>query len=121
MEYVSSRDDLAVISFTSEEDLSAVTIADEDPGKDDRIMCIGNPVTSGIEKFGEAQGFPSNAMKHTAYMHVGSSGGAAINERMQLAGITPGGYYSADGKIFKCGTLIPVSEIKTCLAEWNQK
>ena len=132
VEYVSSRDDLAVISFSSEEDLSVVTIADEDPEKDDRIMCIANPqndwfaasygrVISGIEKFGEAQGFPSNAMRHTAYMHVGSSGGGAINERMLLAGITPGGYYSADGKTFKCGTLIPASEIKTCLAEWNQQ
>lgn len=131
LEYVSSRDDLAVISFSSGEDLSVVTIADEDPEKDDRIMCISNPqndwfavsygkVTSGIEKFGQMQGFPSNAMRHTAYMHVGSSGGAAINEQMQLVGITPGGYYSADGKTFKCGTLIPVSEIKTCLDEWNQ-
>ena len=60
-------------------------------------------------------------MKHTAYMQVGSSGGAAINEQMQLAGITPGGYYSADGKTFKCGVLIPASEIKICLEEWNQQ
>jgi len=132
VEYVSSRDDLAVISFSSDEELSVVTIADEDPEKDDRIMCIGNPqnewfavsygrVTSGIQKFGESQGFPSNAMSHTAYMHVGSSGGAAINDQMKLVGITPGGYYSADGKAFKSGMLIPVSEIKTCLDEWNQK
>lgn len=131
VEYVSSRDDLAVISFSSEEELAVVTIADEDPQKEDRIMCIGNPqnewfaisygeVTSGMEKFGGAHGYPSDAMKHSAYMQVGSSGGAAINEQMQLVGITPGGYFSADGSAFKCGVLIPSSEIRLCLAEWSR-
>lgn len=132
IEYVSKRDDLAVISFSTDEELAVISIADDDPNMDDRIMCVGNPqnewfavsygkVTSGIEKFGETHGFPSNAMKHTAYMQAGSSGGAAINEQMQLAGITPGGYDSADGKTFKCGVLIPASEIKICLEEWNQQ
>lgn len=129
-EYVSAKDDLAVIRFSTDEDLAVITVADADPSMDDRILCVGNPqnewfavsygkVTSGIEKFGETHGYPSNAMKHTAYMHVGSSGGAAINERMELVGITPGGYYSADGKTFKYGVLIPASEIKICLAEWG--
>lgn len=72
-----------------------------------------------IEKFGKAQGFPSNAMKHSAYIHVGSSGGAAFNEQMQLVGITPGGSYSLDGKTFNYGVLIPASEIKMCLDEWD--
>lgn len=131
-EFVSTKDDLAIISFSTDEELSVIPVADADPNKDDRIMCVGNPesewfavsygkVTSGIEKFGEVQGFPSNAMKHTAYMQVGSSGGAAINEQMQLVGITPGGYYSADGKNFKYGVLIPASEIKICLDEWDKR
>ena len=59
-------------------------------------------------------------MKHSAYMHVGSSGGAALNEEMKLAGITLGGYFSADGKDFKYGVMTPVSEINACLAEWNR-
>ena len=128
-EYVSARDDLAVIRFSSDEDLRVITLAESDPIQGDRILCVGNPqnewfavsygkVTSGIEKFGETHGYPSNAMKHTAYMQVGSSGGAAINEGMQLAGITPGGYYSADGARFRYGALIPASEIGICLAEW---
>lgn len=131
-EYVSTRDDVAVISFSTEEELSVIPLAGKDPGKGDRIMCIGNPenewfavsygqVTSGMEKFGEAQGFPSNAMRHTAYMHVGSSGGAAVNEEMQLAGITPGGSYSPGGNTFQYGVLIPASEIKICLDEWNRQ
>ena len=130
IEYVSKRDDLAVISFQADEDLAAVTLAEEDPKKDDRIMCVGNPqnewfavscgkVTSGIERFGESQGFPSSAMKHSAYIHVGSSGGAAFNEQMQLVGITPGGSYSLDGKTFHYGVLIPVSEIQICLRDWS--
>ena len=132
IEYVSKRDDLAVISFQTDEDLAVITLAEEDSKKDDRIMCVGNPqnewfavsygkVTSGIEKFGESQGFPSNAMKHSAYIQVGSSGGAAFNEQMQLVGITPGGSYSLDGKTFHYGVMIPVSEIKICLGEWDKQ
>lgn len=51
---------------------------------------------------------------------LGSSGGAAFNEQMKLAGITPGAYLSPDGKTFHCGVLIPISEIRLCLAEWNR-
>lgn len=128
--YVSTRDDLAVIRFSADEDLSVITIADSDPKNGDRIMCIGNPqnewfalsygkITSGIETFGEAQGFPSNVMKHSAYIHVGSSGGAALNEQMQLVGIVPGGSFSLDGSTFRFGVLIPASEIRLCLEEWG--
>ena len=128
--FVSSRDDLAVIRFTAYEDLSVVEIADADPAKDDRILCVGNPenewfavsygqITSGMEKFGESTGHPSNAMKHSAYIQVGSSGGAAFGEDMKLAGITPGASLSPDGKTFYYGVLIPVSEIKLCLDEWK--
>lgn len=130
--YVSKRDDLAVIRFSADEELSIIEIADADPAKGDRIMCVGNPenewfavsygkVTSDIEKYGEAQGFPSNAMKHSAYIQVGSSGGAAINEEMKLVGITPGASLSLNGKTFKYGVLIPVSEIRICLDEWNRQ
>ena len=128
--YVSSRDDLAVISFSTEEDLPVMELAASDLNKGDRIMCVGNPqnnwfaisygtVTSGIEQFGALKGFPSNGMKHTAYIQVGSSGGAAIDEQMKLAGITPGASLSLDGKTFLYGVLIPVSEINLCLDEWN--
>lgn len=132
VEYVSTRDDLAVISFSSDEDLAVIGLAENNPQKGDRIMCVGNPqnewfavsygkVTSGIEKFGESQGFPSNAMRHSAYIHVGSSGGAAIGEQMGLVGITPGGSYSLDGKTFRYGVLIPVSEIRICLDGWDKR
>ena len=128
--YVSTEDDLAVIRFTADENLSVIETADTDPEKDERIMCIGNPenewfavsygkILSGIERVGEFTGFPSNAMKHSAYINVGSSGGAAVNEQMKLAGITPGASLSADGKKFNYGVMIPVSEITKCLSEWK--
>lgn len=126
--YVSQRDDLAVIRLFTDEDLSVIKMADSDPEKGDRILCIGNPqgewfaiscgtITSGIEKFGEYRDFPCNAMKHSAYIQVGSSGGAAVGEQMQLVGITPGASLSLDGKTFKYGVVIPVSEIRLCLDE----
>lgn len=129
--YVASRDDLAVIRFTAEEELAVIGLAAADPAKDDRIMCVGNPendwfavsygkVTSGIEKYGEGQGFPSNAMRHSAYIQVGSSGGAAIGEDMKLVGITPGASLSPNGKTFRYGVLIPVSEIRLCFDEWSR-
>jgi len=128
--YVSTRDDLAVIRFSADEDLSVIGIAGSDPQKGDRIMCVGNPqnewfalsygkVTSGMEKFGEAHGFPSNAMRHSACIQIGSSGGAAINEQMQLIGTVPGGSFSLDGKTFRYGVLIPASEIRLCLQDWG--
>lgn len=128
--YVSSRDDLAVIRFATDEDLSVIEIAEADPAKGDRIMCVGNPegewfavsygkvTTSGMEKFGESRGFPSNALRHSAYIQVGSSGGAAIGEDMKLVGITPGASLSLNGKTFRYGVLIPVSEIRLCLGDW---
>ena len=129
---VSDKDDLAVIRFSADEDLSAIDMADSDPAKEDRIMCIGNPendwfaisygtILSGIERFGEFTGFPSNAMKHNAYINVGSSGGAAVNEEMKLAGITPAASISSDGKKFNYGVMIPVSEITKCLSEWENR
>ncbi|MBQ2061993.1 MAG: trypsin-like peptidase domain-containing protein [Oscillospiraceae bacterium] len=125
-------DDLAVIRFFAEEDPAVITVAASDPEKDDRIMCVGNPqndwfaisygkVTSGIETFGEFRDFPSNGMKHTAYIQARSSGGAAIGEQMQLVGIAPGVSLSLDGKKFHDGVLVPVSEINRCLDEWNRR
>lgn len=130
--YVSQKNDLAVISFETEEDLSVIEIADEDPKKGDRIMCVGNPenewfavsygeILSGIESFGESTDHPSRAMKHSAYAQVGSSGGAAIGEDMKLIGITPGASLSMDGKSFRYGVMIPVSEILPALEEWRNK
>ena len=129
-EHLESLEELADLPFTTDEDLAAATLAGSDPVKGDRILCVGNPqndwfarsygvVTSGIERFGEAQGFPSNAMKHSAYIHEGSSGGAAFNEKMKLAGTVPGGSFSPDGKDFKYGMLIPASELKICIEEWK--
>ena len=64
--FTSTRDDLAVIRFAADEDLSVI----------------------------------DNVMEHSAYMNVGSSGGAAIGEDMKLVGITPGIFISLDRNNF---------------------
>ena len=62
-----------------------------------------------------------NTRKHSAYIQVGSSGGTAFNEDMKLAGTIPDGPFSLDGKDFNYGVMIPVSEIKICLDEWEKQ
>lgn len=130
--YVCQNNDLAVIRFETQEDLSVIETGVSDPEKGDRIMCVGNPqnqwfavsygeILSGIEKFGELTDFPSMAMKHSAYMNVGNSGGAALGEDMKLMGITPGASLSPDGKDFYFGVMIPVSEILPALEEWKSR
>ena len=45
-------------------------------------------------------------------------GGAAVNEQMRLAGITPGASLAPTDEAFFYGVLIPVSEIRLCLRDW---
>ena len=128
--YEAAENDLAVICFAAEETLSVMPLAENDPAVGDRILCLGHPennwfavsygaVTSGIGVFGETQGYPSHAMRHSAYIKAGSSGGAAVNEQMQLTGIVPGGSFTPGSGKFRFGVLIPTSEIQRCLDEWR--
>lgn len=128
--YSGTDNDIAVICFKSDEDLSVMKLAAADPEIDDRIICVGNPenewfsvsygkVLSGIERFGEFTSHPSSCMKHSAYIKLGSSGGAAIAENMELVGITPGASLTLNDNSFNYGVLIPVSEINKFLDEWK--
>ena len=126
----SDTNDLAVISFTSEEDLMVAELAETEPKVGDRILCVGHPemnwyarsygeVTSGISRFGESTGYPSNAMQHSAYIQVGSSGGGVFNEDMKLTGTITGAMISPDGSKFISGYMIPTSEINVFLKDWK--
>ena len=130
VKYISDRDDLAIIYFKSNENLKVIKLANEDPKKDDRILCIGHndnnwfslsygTISSDIEDFGKDTEYPSKAMRHSAKLTYGNSGGAAINEKMELVGITPGAIYSFNGRFFRYGVLIPVSEINICLQDYK--
>lgn len=46
IEHISTRGDMAVISFSAEEDLAVMPIAESDPKTGDRILCVGNPLRS---------------------------------------------------------------------------
>ena len=40
---------------------------------------------------------------------------------MIIVGVTPGASLSSDGRTFRYGVLIPVSEVRLCLDEWNHR
>lgn len=52
---------------------------------------------SNVFRYGIILGFPSHVRRHSAYIQVGSSGGAAIGEDMRLVGINPGASFSPVG------------------------
>ena len=53
---------------------------------------------------------------------VGNGGNRNIvYEDMKLVGITPGASLSPNGKTFRYGVLIPVSEIRLCLNKMNNQ
>ena len=105
-------------------------LTETEPKVGDRILCVGHPemnwyarsygeVTSGISRFGESTGYPSNAMQHSAYIQVGSSGGGVFNEDMKLTGTITGAMISPDGSKFISGYMIPTSEINVFLKDWK--
>ncbi len=120
--------DLALISFESREALGSVDVSEKDPAKGERIAVIGNPsgekfrVSYGViktgkeEKFDPGDGIVNDVLRHNAYEAPGSSGSAALNEDMELAGINIGGGRNAFG-CFKYGVMIPASQVREFLAD----
>ena len=120
--------DLALISFESRETLGSVEIAAEDPATGERIAVIGNPsgekfrVSYGVIKTGKEEtfdpgdGIVNDVLRHNAYEAPGSSGSAALNEDMELAGINIGGGRNAFG-CFKYGVMIPADQVREFLTD----
>lgn len=83
---------------------------------------MASPITyTSLPRARTSTGYPSRALKHSAYIQVGSCGGAAIGEDMKLIGITPGAALSPGGKDYLYGVLVPVSEILPALEEWKSQ
>ncbi len=123
--------DLAIIAFTSEEDLTVLPIAEEVPHFGDRIAAMGNPwgkrnlVTAGIvvgwEKwtFGEgAQAARHPILRETAWSSEGSSGGALLNDKLEIAGLVVGGDKDLFGRPLR-GVAVPCDRIRTFLDDWK--
>ena len=49
----------------------------------------------------------------------GSSGGAVLNENMKLVGIITGGTSTPMSNKYISSFMIPISQVKKCIDEWN--
>jgi serine protease Do len=109
--------DLALIKVEGDSVNSAIALAPVDVQPGDRVTAIGSPrgklntVTRGVVNMVNAPTVPeqpSYTVRTNAISQPGSSGGALLNERGELAGITSAG----DGKVTAS---IPASKVKEFL------
>ena len=134
IEYISSTDDLAIISFETEEDLPVLEFENNDIEKGSRIVCIGHPEGNKYYKsYGTVisdlktvniQSKTTNTIKthrileHNSYINFGNSGGVAISENMKIIGINIGGAFSLTHKFSK-GFMIPYDIVKENINKWQ--
>ncbi len=131
VEYENEKYDLAIISFISNEDYTVLLISEEIPQHGDVVASMSNPyvernmVTVGKVSsrkpvpFGDKAGnmqYP--IIKHTATISEGSSGGALLNENLEIVGINLGGAENIFRK-FISGMAMPNDRIYTFLEEWE--
>lgn len=132
VEYIDEESDLAIISFTCDEDLSVIPISSEFPSKNDKVMVVGNLdgvffhttygkiLSDKTIVFATDDGQSDNVvLQHTAYVTHGSSGGAVINDETTLIGINIGGTTDALGR-FKYGVMIPCDQIEQVIDKWRE-
>jgi len=133
IEYANEKYDLAVISFDSKRDYTALSISEEKPAYGDVVAAMSNPykernaVSAGRistlkprpfgDKAGEMQ-YP--IIRHTAMISEGSSGSALLNENLEIAGINLGGGENIFRK-FVHGMAMPSDLIHDFLEEWEDK
>ena len=131
--YTDQKEDLAIVHFNSEEELSVAEISQENPSKNDLIIAVGTYAdkmeyfyesTGNIkndeyapfvtnDKFGESQ-----VIRHSAFTAEGFSGAGVFNSEMQLVGMNIGGSTNIFGG-FKYSVMIPCEQIIKCIEESN--
>ena len=125
--------DLAVIAFQSEKKLSVLPIAEGNPKQKEEIVVISNPEG---ERFACSYGtvrseeyfvfesgddlLPVNTLKHSAYVNHGSSGGAVLNQDMEVVGINIGGGSDFWNRV-RYGAMVPCEVVKEFLESQEQK
>lgn len=131
--YTDQKEDLAIVHFNSEEELSVAEISQENPSKNDLIIAVGTyadkmeyfyestgrikndelvPFVTN-DKFGESQ-----VIRHSAFTAEGFSGAGVFNSEMQLVGMNIGGSTNIFGG-FKYSVMIPCEQIQNCIVESN--
>ncbi len=105
IEYYDEKYDLAVISFTSSKEYTALPLSSREPQYNDVIATISNPhdyernkITIGkitSKKplpFGDQAGkLQYNIIEHSAKISLGSSGSVLLNKSLEIVGINLGG------------------------------
>lgn len=133
VEYISESDDLAIISFETEEDLPILEFENNKIQKGNRIISIGHPEGERyIKTYGKITSelkpvnLPSKTSKdkidrvieHNCYLNFGNSGGVAISENMKIEGINIGGQFTLTKKYSKA-YMIPYNIVKENIDKWQ--
>lgn len=132
VEYGDERYDLAIVSFTSERELTTITLSSQAPNFKDKVASISNPANYGRNyvSFGtitskepvpfgdEMDDIQFDVITHSAYLSEGSSGSMLINETLELVGINLGGAENGFGK-FVGGKAMPIERIIDFLNDFN--
>ena len=126
IEYKSNKEDLAIISFNYDKDLTVLELETKKLSIKDRIMVIGHPegnrykITYGYIKSNLKKVHNDKVIEHDAYMKQGNSGGVAITENMKIAGINISGEYTLLGH-YKAGYMIPYDIVKDNINNFSKE
>ncbi len=124
IEYISKNDDIAIISFEYDGDLSVLDFETNKLTINDKIMVIGHPegnryqINYGYIKSGLKNIRGDKVIEHNAYMNHGNSGGVALTENMKIAGINISGSFTLL-RHFKSGYMIPYDIVKENINIFN--
>ena len=93
----------------------------------DMVVAIGDPlgyrasitqgIISALDRVVDVEGVPMTLIQTSAPINFGNSGGALINDRGQVVGITTIKIVSDDGSVEGLGFAIPMSNVKS-IADW---
>jgi len=124
IEYISKTDDLAILSFKYDGDLTVLDFENNKLSKNDKIMVIGHPegnrykITYGFINLELKKVRGDKVIKHNAYMKQGNSGGVVLTENMKIAGINISGTFTLLGH-FRSGYMIPYDIVEENIKEWR--
>lgn len=124
VEYISQTDDLAILSFEYNGDLTVLDFNNKELSVNDKIMVIGHPegnkyrITYGYIKSGLKNVSDDKVIEHNAYMKQGNSGGVALTEDMKIAGINIAGSFTLLGH-YKSGYMIPYDIAQDNIETWK--
>ena len=126
IEYISKTDDLAILSFEYDGDLTVLDFETNKIAKNDKIMVIGHPegnryqISYGYIKSGLINVRGDNVIEHNAYMKHGNSGGVALSENMKIVGINISGTFTLLGH-FKSGYMLLYDIVINNINTWKNQ